>query len=223
MYIHTKKLPLISWGELKWNITNCPFLFLVHISWFIFLAYDGTCVWDTLCFENPFVLTIKILSCLKKIWHQFTKVKWNVDNVVDLVMQDCHQLYVAMKNKWGGVWPQVGRNRNIQYIYPIAFNRDEELQWNVSFYVSNLYILTILQLKGVNMKNSTTFFVPKKIKINNLLHVLIPLNLFSHTLDCFNFDISLTVRFGGWEGEGGKREILIPQAQKVVLWDLSMA
>jgi hypothetical protein len=22
--------------------------------------------------------------------------------------------------------PQVGRNRNIQYIYPIAFNRDEE-------------------------------------------------------------------------------------------------
>jgi hypothetical protein len=56
------------------------------------------------------------------------------------------------------------------------------------------------------MKNSTTFFVPKKIKINNLLHVvIIPLNSFSHTLDCFNFDISSsTVRFGGGDGERRK-------------------
>jgi hypothetical protein len=38
-------------------------------------------------------------------------VKWNIDNVVGLVMQDCHQLYVAMKKtheevfdlKWEGI------------------------------------------------------------------------------------------------------------------------
>jgi len=56
--------------------------------------------------------------------------------------------------------------------------------------------------KGCEYEKFNDPFCAKKNKINNLLHVLIPLNLFSHTLDCFNFDISSMVRFGG----GDERE-----------------
>jgi len=61
--------------------------------------------------------------------------------------------------------------------------------------------------KGCGYEKFNNLLCAKKKKINNLLHVLIPSNLFSRTLDCFNFDISLTVRFGGGEGRGkGSKE-----------------
>jgi hypothetical protein len=60
-------------------------------------------------------------------------------------MQDCHQLYVAMNKKHEEVfdlkWEGIGiYNRFIQLLSIVM----KELQWNVSFYVSNLYILMIL-------------------------------------------------------------------------------